>query len=95
MSIDYNDLRTRLNTSTSPSAHPLDRVGANVVLEAQATDLAHDVLRLHDGIEAIRDDCADLAESARAINMHIFAREMDTIVEALADLLEGDGEPAE
>lgn len=95
MSIDYNDLRTRLNTSTSPSVHPLDRVGANVVLEAQATDLAHDVLRLHDGIETIRDRCADLAKSAGAGNMHSLAREMSTIAEALTDLLEGDGEPAE
>lgn len=89
MSLDYNDLRARVEKSTSPSTNNLDRIAANVVLEAQATRLGQDVLRLHDGIETIRDRCATLAESAEAAGINTLALEMDIIAKALTGLLKG------
>ena len=92
MSIDYNELRARVEKSTSPSTNNLDRIAANVVLEAQATRLGQEVLRLHDGLETIRDRCTTLAKNAEAAGINTFAREMDAIAESLTGLLEGNAE---
>lgn len=69
-----------------------DQTRANFDLIALAPDMARELLRLHGGIEVIRDYCAGNARSARAAGMHTLANEMYATVKALAELLEGDTE---
>lgn len=45
--------------------------------------------RLRDGIEVIRDRCANLARSARAAGIRTLASEMDINAKALTGLLKG------
>lgn len=68
------------------------RKASDFALMALAPDMARELLRLHGGIEVIRDYCAGNARSARAAGMHTLANEMYATVKALAELLEGDTE---
>lgn len=64
MSIDYEQLQARLAKAEDTSAHRLDRVAANVVLEANAKDMARELLRLRDGVKQVADDLGEKAEYA-------------------------------
>lgn len=69
--------------------------GYNAELVALAPDLARELIRLHDGIEVIRDRCATLAESAQTTNISLLANlgyEMDINAKAITGLLNGDTE---
>ena len=74
------------STTDEPEVEPTHE------LIALAPDMARELLRLHGGIEVIRDYCAGNARSARAAGMHTLANEMYATVKALAELLEGDTE---
>ena len=76
-------------STTSPE---YARKASDFALMALAPDMARELLRLHGGIEVIRDYCAGNARSARAAGMHTLANEMYATVKALAELLEGDTE---
>lgn len=74
------------STTDEPEVEPTHE------LIALAPDMARELLRLHGGIEVVRDYCAGNARSARAAGMHTLANEMYATVKALAELLEGDTE---
>lgn len=59
-------------------------------LRRQNDELADENKRLRDGIEVIRDRCANLARSARAAGIHTLANEEYTTAKALTGLLNGD-----
>lgn len=62
-------------------------------LIALAPDMARELLRLRDGIEAIRDYCAGVTTVRRSSGdpaMAVVARELGAVDRALADLLNGD-----
>lgn len=61
-------------------------------LRRQNDELTAENERLRDGIEVIRDRCANLARSARAAGIHTLAREMGINAKALTGLLNGDTE---
>lgn len=61
-------------------------------LRRQNDELVAENERQHDGIEVIRDRCANLARSARAAGIHTLANEMYATAKALTDLLNGDTE---
>lgn len=65
--------------------------GDDARLTALAPDMARELLRLHDGVKAVRDRCATLAESARKANMTALAAEMDINATALTGLLGDSG----
>lgn len=69
-----------------------DRLQARWDIELAAPDLARELLRLHDGVEVMRDRCATLAKSAQNAGIRTLAREMDTNAKALTGLLNGDTE---
>lgn len=86
MSIDYDKLRRELDEI---------QAGVHVTTRYTWADLAEELLRLHDGIETIRDRCATLAKNARATNMlgvASFTYEMEIISKALTGLLQGGTE---
>ena len=68
----------------------LEERPGNLRLAALAPDMARELLRQRDGIEVIRDRCANLARSARAAGIHTLANEMYATAKALTDLLNGD-----
>ena len=59
-------------------------------LRRQNDELVAENERQRDGIEVIRDRCANLARSARAAGIHALANEMYATAKALTDLLNGD-----
>lgn len=64
--------------------------GDDARLTALAPDMARELLRLHDGIKAVRDRCATLAESAQEASMTALAAEMNVNAKALTGLLNGN-----
>lgn len=83
MSIDYDRLRQLVAEMEQGTAATTRYIWI---------DLARELLRLHDGVEVIRDRCATLAKSAESAGIHTLAREMETHAKALTDLLNGDAE---
>lgn len=69
-----------------------DQAGNNFALITLAPDMAHELLRLREGIEVIRDYCASVGRNARAEGIHTIANEMYANARALTDLLNGDSE---
>ena len=61
-------------------------------LRRQNDQLTAENERLRDGIEVIRDRCANLARSARAAGINTLANEMFINAKALTGLLNGDTE---
>ena len=83
MTIDYDRLRTDLAGTEA---------GTPGVVHCTWTDLARELLRLHDGVEVMRDRCAALTKSAQNAGIRTLAREMDINAKALTGLLNGDTE---
>ena len=92
----YDDGKPRPDTSRLMRGADGEYLGImhqpDAELAALAPELARELLRQRDGVEVIRDRCANLARSARAAGMHTLANEMYATVKALAELLEGDTE---
>lgn len=94
MSIDYEQLQARLAKAEDTSAHRLDRVAANVVLEANAKDMARELLRLRDEVEKLREMCL-LERDAAFQETPMRAGEVEAFnicADQLTDLLNGDTE---
>lgn len=83
MSIDYDRLRQLVAEMEQ---------GTAATTRYTWLDLARELLRLRDGVEAIRDRCATLADSAQAAGIRTLASEMDINAKALTGLLKGDSE---
>lgn len=84
MSIDYDRLRGLVAEMEQ---------GVAATTRYTWLDLAREVLRLHDGIEVIRDYCTGGAAVCRSSNdpdAPVTARELEAVDRTLADLLEGD-----
>lgn len=93
MRIDYFRMRAMVRVVEDPTAYGLgDVYYAESDLKDLAPDMARELLRLHDGIEVIRDRCVTVAENSRAAGIYTLAGEMDVKAKALTDLLEGDTE---
>ena len=97
MSIDYDGLRELLriagggrNVRDYATEYDAERE-----LETLATDMARELLRLRDGIEALRDTCARAATVFRSSNgpdAPAVAGTLESVARALTDLLKGDAE---
>lgn len=86
MSIDYDRLRGLVAEMEQ---------GTAATTRYTWLDLAREVLRLHDGIEVIRDYCAGATTVRRSAGdpaTPVIARELGAIDRTLADLLNGDTE---
>lgn len=95
MSFDYNQLEARLKTSESASAHNLDRVAANVVLEASAKETARELLRLRDGVQDIRGTCHLAYKFTTQVDTpehKAVGANLKKVVNLLDHLLDGDTE---
>lgn len=95
MSIDYYRLREMVWTVEDPTAYALGKsYAAEDYLEDLAPDMARELLRLHDGVDKLREMCllerdaAFHATPMRADEVEAF----NLCAERLTDLLEGDTE---
>ena len=94
MSIDYNQLQTWVDTSTSSSSDDSDRATATTALKNLGPELAAELLRLRDEIEPVRDRWVFLTEKAQGASVHTLtniAYEMDVSTKALFRALQEDG----
>ena len=93
MSVDYDRLRA-LARIVENNAHydSAEVYAAGDALKRVSMDTTRELLRVHDGVESIRDRCASLAKSARSAGLHVLANEMYANVDTLTELLEGDKE---
>ena len=88
--IHYDWLQEKLDKYDSPEEDSLSRAGASLALGNYGVELAREVLRLREGIEVMRDRCANLYENARATNvigLANLANEMNVNAKALTGLL--------
>ena len=86
MSIDYDRLRGLVAEMEQ---------GVAATTRYTWLDLAHELIRLHDGIEVIRDYCAGVTTVRRSAGDPAtadIARELGSVDRTLADLLKGDTE---
>lgn len=91
MSVDYDRLRALARIVENNAHYDSAAVyAAGDALKRASMDTTRELLRVHDGVESIRDHCASLAKSARSSGLHVLANEMHANAVALAELLNGD-----
>lgn len=91
MSVDYDRLRALTRIVEDNARYDAAEVyAAGDALKRASLDTTRELLRVHDGVEVIRDRCASLAKSARSSGLHVLANEMYANADALTELLNGD-----
>lgn len=86
MTIDYDRLRTVLAGTEA---------GTPGVVHCTWTDVARELIRLHDGVEQVRDTCTRVATVCRSSNdpdAPAVASTYESVANALTRLLNGDTE---
>lgn len=94
MSIDYDRLRELLE-QWQHGDEMRDQLEAQWDMELAAPDMARELLRLRDGIEAQRDTCTSVATVCRSSNdpeAPAVASNLESVARALTRLLNGDTE---
>ena len=94
MSIDYDRLRELLE-QWRHGDEVRDQLEAQWDMELAAPDMARELLRLRDGVEAQRDTCTRAAAMCRYFNNRdapAVASNLESVARALTHLLNGDTE---
>lgn len=97
MSFDYDRLRELLE-QWAHGDEVRDQLEAQWDMELAAPDMARELIRLRDGIEALRDVCTSAATVCRSSNdpdAPAVASNLESVARALTDLLTGllNGDP--